>query len=66
VEYRSGQPKAGYYKVIGLALLLIVALILSIAFVPSGDTLQDAEHDANNDLVLGVIMLVLIAALVVI
>ncbi len=59
MEHCSGQPKAGDYEVIGLAILLIVALILAIAFVPSGDTLQDAEHDADNHLALGVILLVL-------
>lgn len=52
---------------IGLALAgaLVAGAILAIAFVPSGDTLQDAENDASDGRVLfGVLCILVFVALV--
>ena len=54
---------------IGLAFAgtLVVGLILAIAFVPSGETVQDAENDASDGGVLfGVLCILAFIAAVII
>ena len=57
VAGNSGQGP----EVIGLAFVgaLVAGAILAIAFVPSGDTLQDAENDAGHGCALFAVLCIL-------